>query len=147
MRRSFRPLVLWLAVSIGASLPVLTQASDLMREGQRQLDAGKLDQAMLTFQRLVEEEPGSSLGHTRLGGVRLLRQEYRASVASFQRAIALDPRNADAFVGMALAYLHLGEYGLARESLNQAQLLDPSKRDEIERVMTWIDRRSMASSH
>jgi tetratricopeptide (TPR) repeat protein len=106
-----------------------------------------LEQALLTFRQVVDEDPTSSLGYTRLGGVQLLRQQYRAGVESFQRAIALDQQNSDAFVGMALAYLHLGDYGLARESLKQAQLRYPAKREEIERVMAWIDQRSTASTH
>ena len=79
--------------------------------------------------------------------MQLLRQEYRAGVENFQRAIALDPDNADAFIGMALAYLHMGQYGLARASLQEAQRIAPAKREEIEKVLAWIDQRSPASSH
>jgi len=147
MRRSFSALAFCLAFAMGTSVPASTEVSGLMARGQQQLDAGELEQAMLTFQQVVDEDPTSSLGYTRLGGVRLLRQEYRAGVESFQRAIALDQQSSDAFVGMALAYLHLGQYRLARESLKQAQLLDPAKTEEIERVMAWIDQRSTASNH
>lgn len=147
IRRSFSALAFCIVGALSASVPAATEVASLMEKGQQQLDAGELEQALLTFQQVVVEDPTSSVGYTRLGGVRLLRQEYRAGVESFQRAITLDQQNAEAFVGMALAYLHLGQYQLARESLKQAQLLDPAKTEEIERVMAWIDQRSTASTH
>ena len=136
----------WLALFF--ILPLAAAGTqNLMEEGQRQLDAGELDQAMLTFQQFVAQNPDSALGYTRLGGVQLLRQDYRAGIESFQRAIALDQDNADAFVGMALAYLHLGQHALARASLQEAQRIAPAKREEIEKVLAWIDQRSPVSSH
>jgi len=135
----------WLALFF--ILPLPAAAQDLMQQGQRQLDAGELEQAETTFKEVVAQNPDSALGHTRLGGVYLLRQNYRAGIESFQRGIVLDPGNADAFVGMALAYLHLGQYGLARASLQEAERIAPSKREEIDKVLAWIDQRSAESSH
>jgi Tfp pilus assembly protein PilF len=147
MRR--RPTFTWLAgwLALFFILPLTATTEDLMQQGQRQLDAGELEQAELTFKEAVTQNPDSTLGYTRLGGVQLLRQEYRAGVENFQRAIALDPDNADAFIGMALAYLHMGQYGLARASLQEAQRIAPAKREQIDRVLAWIDQRSPVSSH
>jgi cytochrome c-type biogenesis protein CcmH/NrfG len=50
----------------------------------------------------------------------------------------LDQGNADAFVGMAVGYLHLGEYRLAREALKEAGRLAPQKKEEIDRVLAWL---------
>jgi tetratricopeptide (TPR) repeat protein len=144
-RLCFPWLAGWLAFFL--VLPLAAATQDLMQQGQRQLDAGELEQAELTFNEVVAQNPDSALGYTRLGGVQLLRQDYRAAIDSFQRAIALDQSNADAFVGMALAYLHMGQYGLARASLQEAQRIAPAKRDEIEKVLAWIDQRSAAPSH
>jgi tetratricopeptide (TPR) repeat protein len=135
----------WLALFFIAPLPAATP--DLMEQGQQQLDAGELEQAEATFKEAVAQNPDSSLAHTRLGGVYLLRQDYKAGIDNFQRAIALDQDNADAFIGMALAYLHLGQYGLARASLQEAERIAPAKREEIEKILAWIDQRSMESSH
>lgn len=144
-RLTFPWLAGWLALFF--ILPLAAATQDLMQQGQRQLDAGELEQAELTFKEAVAQNPDSSLGHLRLGGVQLLRQDYRAGIGSFQRAIALDPDNADAFVGMALAYLHQGQYGLARASLQEAQRIAPDKGEEIAKVLAWIDQRSTESSH
>ena len=143
-RLTFPWLAGWLALFF--ILPLTAATQDLMQQGQRQLDAGELEQAELTFKEIVAQKPDSALGHTRLGGVQLLRQDHRAGIESFQRAIAMDPDNADAFIGMALAYLHMGQYGLARASLQEAQRIAPAKRDEIEKVLAWIDQRSPVSS-
>ena len=59
----------------------------------------------------------------------------------------LDQTNAGAFLGMAMAYLHLGRYELARQSLNEAERLDPSKKAEISKVRTWLDSRSDSPPH
>ena len=138
-RPNFQWLAGWLIFIL--AFPLAANCQDLMQQGQRQLDAGELEQAMLTFEQVVAQNPDFALGHTRLGGVQLLRQDYRAGIESFQRAIALDSGNADAFIGMALAYIHLGQYGLARASLEEAQRIAPAKRAQIEEVLAWIDQR------
>jgi tetratricopeptide (TPR) repeat protein len=122
-------------------------ASDLIRDGQALAEEGKLDDALAKLQQAVELDPNSALAHTRLGGIQVLKQDYALSIQSFQQAIMLDQANADAFVGMAVAYLHLGQYELAREALREAQRLDPSKQTEIEKVLTWLEQRSPAGTH
>jgi hypothetical protein len=63
------------------------------------------------------------------------------SIQSFQRAISLDANNADAFVGMAMAYLHGGRYGQARSALVEAKRIAPDKGPKIDEVIAWIDQR------
>ncbi len=123
------------------------ELNSLLERGQKQLDAGQLDEALASYQQAVQKDPNSSLAYTRLGGTRLLRQEYGDSITDFQQAIMLDQTNAGAFLGMAMAYLHLGRYELARQSLNEAERLDPSKKAEISKVRTWLDSRSDSPPH
>ena len=121
-----------------------TQA--LIQQGYAQTQAGQLDAALQTLQEALSRDPDSSLVHTRLGGVRLLRQEYRTGIEDFQRAIMLDQNNAAAFIGMAVAYLHMGQHSLAQAALNEAAKLDPSKQAEIDKVMAWIEQRSKGAA-
>lgn len=79
-----------------------------------QTTVGDLDAALKTLQQAVAEHPQSSLAYTRLGGVRMLRKEYSDGIKDFQQAIMLDQKNASAFIGMAVSYLHMNQYGLAR---------------------------------
>jgi Flp pilus assembly protein TadD len=114
----------------------------LLEQSYRQTSSGDLDAALKTLQAAADKAPESSLVHTRLGGVRVLRQEYSAGIKDFQQAIMLDQQNATAFIGMAVAYLHLGQYNLARAALDEAGKLDPSKQAQIDRVLGWIDQRT-----
>ncbi|MEN8168346.1 MAG: tetratricopeptide repeat protein [Pseudomonadota bacterium] len=112
-----------------------------------QTKAGKLDDALSTLQQAVTKDPTSSLAHSRLGGIRLLRQEYSAGIKDFQQAIMLDQNNASAFVGMAVAYLHMSQYSLARAALDEAAKIDPAKKPEIDKVLAWIEQRTQSTAH
>jgi Flp pilus assembly protein TadD len=118
----------------------------LLQQGYAQTEAGKLEQAEQTLQLAIRKAPDSSLAYTRLGGVKVLRQEYAAGIQDFQQAIMLDRDNATAFVGMAVAYLHMGQQSLATAALHEAMRLDPAKKPEIDKVLAWIDQRSKTAT-
>lgn len=135
-------LVLVFTLALVGSAGATTTLEDLLTASQTQIQAGQLDQALASLQQAIAADPRSSLAHTRLGGLYLLRQEYRAGIQSFQQAISLDPRDGDAFVGLAIAYLHLGNHGPARAALQQAASLKPERRAEIDRLLAWLDQRA-----
>lgn len=140
----FRKLALagaMLAVSAGAG----GAQEELLRQGERQLGEGRIAEALATLQRAVEQDPGSSLAFTRLGGAQVLDQQYAAGIDSFKRAIALDAENADAFIGMAIAYIHSARYSLARAALMEARELDPAKEGDIDKLIAWLDQRAGGS--
>jgi Flp pilus assembly protein TadD len=118
----------------------------LLQQGYAQTEAGNLEQAEKTLQQAVSQAPDSSLAYTRLGGVRVLRQNYTAGIKDFQQAIMLDRNNATAFVGMAVAYLHMTQQSLARAALQEAMRLDPAKKPEIDKLLAWLDQRSQTST-
>ncbi len=113
----------------------------LIAAGEAQLAAGEAEAAVATLEQAVAADPKSSLARTRLGGARLMRQEYSAAIQDFRGALGADPNNADAFVGMAIAYLHNGDYALARAALGEARRLAPDKGAEIDQVLVYLDRR------
>jgi tetratricopeptide (TPR) repeat protein len=76
----------------------------------------------------------------------LLKQEYKAAIEEFRIAIKLDASNADAFVGMAVAYLHDGDYPLARASLEEAKRLDPGRQAKLDELIAYIDQRAGVGS-
>jgi Flp pilus assembly protein TadD len=140
-------LLLVLFAGVGVAAPAQSDIDALLSDAMDQAGEGNLDEALSTLQLAVETEPSSSVAYTRLGGVQVLKQDYRSGIQSFQQAIMLDQTNADAFVGMALAYLHLGQYALAREALKEAAQLDPSKQPEIDKVLAWLDQRPNSAGH
>ena len=130
------------AVIIVIAMPVsAADAESLIRQGETQLNEGKIPEALATLQQAVAADPKSSLAHTRLGGAQILSQEYVAGIESFKQAIALDPNNANAFVGMAVAYIHGARYPLARAALEEAKRIDPGKQADVDELIAWIDER------
>lgn len=116
-------------------------ATALIRDGEARLKSGDIDAGLARFRQAAEVDPGSALAHTRWGGALLLRQEYRASIAQFRAALKIDPDNADAFVGLAIAYLHGGNPALARAALAEAKRSDPARQTAIDALIDSIDRR------
>jgi tetratricopeptide (TPR) repeat protein len=117
------------------------EEESLVAQGERLLKEGAIPEAVETLRRAVQADPRSSLAYTRLGGAQVLNQDYAAGIESFKQAIGLDPNNADAFIGMAIAYIHGGRYPLARAALLEAERIDPAKKADIDELVAWIDRR------
>ncbi len=138
--------LLLLFVIITTSTLAAENTDNLLKQAYEQSAAGDLDQALSTLQQAVREDPDSSLAYTRLGGVRVLRQEYSASIQDFQQAIMLDQQNAAAFIGMSVSYLHMGQYTMARAALQEAAKIDPAKQSEIDKVLAEIDQRAASST-
>lgn len=132
-------------ISVVLCLSLGSAAADdptaLIQEGEASLKAGEIDSGLALFRQAVQTDPGSSLAHTRLGGALLLKQENAEAIETFRKAIMLNGDNADAFVGMAIAYLHSGDYALARASLEEAKRIDPAKAPKVDELIAHIDRR------
>jgi tetratricopeptide (TPR) repeat protein len=131
-----------LLLVLSASPRAEDSAETLIQTGQTQAAQGQFDAALASFEQAIALEPRSSLAYTRMGGVQVLRQQYRLGIDAFKQAIMLDQRNADAFVGMAVAYLHLGDESLARAALHEAETLNPAKKPEIAKVLALLDQKS-----
>lgn len=65
-----------------------------------------------------------------LGNKYLEEMEYEKAVAAFEAAIEIDPNNADAYVGLAKAYLGLGDLEKARKAFKKAIKLNPDYAEE-----------------
>ena len=135
--------ILLTAPGAAAPQPVpdaLAKAQALLAEGELEAAAGRVAAAL-------EQHPDSAQLHLRLAGVQLLRQQHARAVESFQTAIRLGANEAPAFVGLGIAYLHMGRYGPSRAALEEAVRLDPNKRADVARVLAWLDARSADSGH
>ena len=122
-----------------ASETGLAEAGRLARDGQ-------IDAALAVYRALSESQPESAAVHARMGGMLLLKQDYAEAVRNFQIAIGLDPENnGEAFVGLGIAYLHLGQYGPARAALTEARRLKPESAADLEQVVAWLDGRTSNS--
>ncbi|MBS0366678.1 MAG: sulfotransferase [Proteobacteria bacterium] len=108
--------VLALAPQDAESLFNLAQALELL--GER---AGVLD----LLQRAVAAAPESAGGHSRLGHALLHARRVTEARASFEAALARDPRHVDALLGLASAQRVSGMAQAARASCQAALQADP----------------------
>ncbi len=150
-------LILFFAVAIMTSAFISTNlvvqageqagATDTMFSKADELAAkGEFDGAIAAVEDVIAKHPDSSLAHQRLGGMLLLKGDHRQAIDSFRTAIGLDERNGRAFVGMGMAYIHMGSYTLARASFDEALSRQPELADEIKKVKTWLDVREHRAS-
>lgn len=137
---------LFLVAALCGARGACGEVADEIRQGEQYLQQGQIEEAIEVFRHAVAADPSSSKAFTRLGGALLLNQRYEESLESFRQAIALDQNGAEAHLGMAIAYIHLGHYGLARLSLDEAERRDPGKKQEIERVVAWLDQRMQGTT-
>ena len=124
------------------AIPQSTAGQDvtaLLEQGNRQSATGDIEGAFESYKHAVENDPKSVDARFKLAAMQMVRGEYRASIENYKTVISMEQNNANAFVGMGIAYLHLGSHGLARAAFEEALKLDPSKRNDIQHVIDWID--------
>jgi tetratricopeptide (TPR) repeat protein len=80
---------------------------------------GDLDRAATEYRAALEQAPTNSWLHFNLGNVYLAQKKPAAAVASYQRALALDPNNADIYNNLAYAFAESGRDVDQAESLAQ----------------------------
>lgn len=133
--------VLMLAIAAAGSDASPQDIEALMAEGERQAQAGNLEAALHAYKTALADSPQSKDVRLKLAGMQVLNGQYRTSIEHFQRVISQDPDNANAFVGMGIAYLHIGDFALARAALQEASKHDKKKREELRKVLDWIENR------
>lgn len=75
---------------------------------QSALGAGERDVARRALERVLAEEDGILDAHQMLGSLDAQEERWAQAVASFQRALALDPEHKASLFGLANAYRKLG---------------------------------------
>jgi len=118
-----------------------SEAMSDLKEGDKLYADGNLVGALGHFEKAVKQNPASAESWFKLARTQMLNNQHSNSVKSYQKAITLDKDNALAFVGMAISYMHIGQYNHAKASLTEASRIDPSKKAEVDKVLLQIDRK------
>ncbi len=142
-------IVLLIAIlTLTLSWANLTFAASLT-DGENLAAQGDIQGALTIYQDLAKQHPDSAETFSHLGGMQLISQQYPAAIKSFQRAITLGDEGTGTFVGMGMAYLHMGQHGPARAAFVEAKQRGVSNPEDIDRVIEWIDKRDggMAANH
>ena len=105
---------------------------------QRVVDSGK-----------AKPSPGSkrkgySWPYAALGTVEITKQQYAKSVASFQAALRISPRDYHSWVGLGESYHHSGRFIAATKSFEQAQTLEGELSD-TDKKQVWFARYMLAN--
>jgi tetratricopeptide (TPR) repeat protein len=73
------------------------------QEVSRLLATGKLDEATVTLEQLLEQRPGYTWAHRQLGAIALKRADPGAAIVHFERALALDPASPEGYLRLGAA--------------------------------------------
>jgi tetratricopeptide (TPR) repeat protein len=141
MRRLIFLLICVLAIALSWANSALAQTEAALAQGQEKAAAGDIKGALEVYLEMTRSHPDSYEAHALLGGMQLLDQHYPDAVKSFQRAISLGDQGARSFVGMGMAYLHMGQYGPARAAFVEAKSRGVSADSDVDQIIAWIDKR------
>jgi tetratricopeptide (TPR) repeat protein len=103
--------------------PFVQRAFELARQA---LIAGRLDDAERGFLALTKSNPELGGPHANLGVVYRNKQKFDESVASLERAVQANPKNAVYFNQLGIAYRLVGQFTKARDAYEKAIALDPN---------------------
>jgi Flp pilus assembly protein TadD len=141
MRRLTALLSIVLAAALGWSNATLAEFGKALAEGQQLAAAGDIKGALSVYEGMTRSHPDSHEAFAQLGGMQLLDQRYADAVESFQRAITLGDDGTRSFIGMGMAYLHLGELGPARAAFVEAKSRGTEHPEDVDDIIRWIDSR------
>lgn len=111
-----------------------------INQGNKALSAGQLDVALTSFQKAAVIQSETELIQQKLANVYLLKGEYANSIRYFHNTLGFNAKNSKAFIGLGLAYLHTGQYTLAKAALEEARPFTEKKQD-IDKLIDWIKSR------
>jgi CHAT domain-containing protein len=146
----FKPVTALLQTPDSAIAADLAQPVDLILSGEKQLDAGRYDQAIQSFQQAIQRYQAlgevDNIGRVEvsLAKAYLLRGDYATALPIFQRRV--DTVHTQALLG--LTYYQLGQYAAAEMILQQTvarwdTLLGGTHNDDRDRI-TLIDQMAFA---
>ena len=141
MQRTIISLVFALSLGLGWGPAALAQLGESLAEGQQKAAAGDIEGALAVYQELTQAHPDSHEAFAHLGGMQLLDRRYADAIKSFQRAIALGDGGTRSFIGMGMAYLHIGQLGPARAAFVEARSRGAANPAELDQLIAWIDAR------
>jgi len=142
LKRMLNRIFILIVLSLFSSLCFASSnASSALQEGDKLYAKGDVKGALIHFEKAVMQNPDSSETWFKLARTQMLNSRNSDSVKSYQKSISLDQNNPLAFIGMAIAYLHTGQYTHAKASLTEASRIDPTKKEEVNKVLQEIEKK------
>ena len=140
MQNGLRPaLAVLAAMVLACGAQASSSAAASLEQGKRQWEEGKLEAAQKSFAEAVKADPRSVDAHMKLAGIQVSRLHYSAALATYRSALALDPNNAKAWMGMGMCYIHAGGREMARAAFEEALRAEPGRKQQLEPVLAELD--------
>lgn len=83
-----------------------------------------LEDAMNTYQKVIESQPDHVKAHYRVGFICLRKREFEEAIAAFEKALSLEPGSADILFRLGQAYDRLQKHERAVSLFNRAVEID-----------------------
>ena len=113
--------------------------SDSIQQARNALVNGQLEQALNQYQSLASQHPESAEIMEGLGSAQLLNQRYADAISSYQKAVSLGEASGRSFMGMGMAYIHLGMFTKAEASLKETKNRQSSPNENLDQVLNWLE--------
>lgn len=89
--------------------------------GRAQIFSGKVEQAIATFEKMIEQYPENPLGFVELANARFIVGQQKKGRVALVRALEIDPSLISARIGLIRLALHQGNFELALNEVKQIQ--------------------------
>ena len=121
-------LLLSILISLAACahIPAPESPEDHLLLGESLARKGKIDEAIVEFERAIEMRPNYVDAYTNLGAAYGQRGMLDQSISASKKAVELDPHNAKAYYNLGNAFGKRGNYEEAFAAFFKAIELDPS---------------------
>ena len=102
------------------------EVDSLYKTGIEQMSTGESQQAIRTFTRIIEIEPGFAEGWNKRATLYFLAGDYKKSLADCDEVIKRNPQHFGALAGYGQIYMRLEEFDRALEYLRRALEVNPN---------------------
>ena len=103
-----------------------TEAVKLINTANRQVEAGKTEEAISLYKKAIALEPRNALVYFNLGTAYSMgKQDYKQGRVCFQKAVEINPQFAKAWHNLGLALRNLNDLNGSEQALKKAVLLEP----------------------
>src|SRR5882724_10050755 len=113
------------------------QVNDLMNGAEALFSQGKLDEALLGYQRALELEPKLYYAALFCGDVFTQKGDFPSAEIWYQKAIAIDPNRETAYRYSATPLMKQQKYELARDRYIEAFIAEPFSKFSVAGLNQW----------